>query len=266
MSNDLVKQAANTGLSFLAGGANPFSSMMAEYNVPSGAFLKFSGNTGQFTYKGQIIEHGSTFAFNMIEMKRGWVCWKDKKVADQHMVRVLSNDQPPEFSELKDYGPYREGEGWSEQVGVPVRDLEGGEQLEMNLSSIGGRNALVRLADEFGQKVRMNMDEEGNPKVPIVEITAQSFESQKAAGTKWAPIFKIVDWMSVEELSELANAAGNPADEQDGPTSGAAASESDADEVNQQSAPQQSAARVQQAASDKPMSTRKTGMRPGRRM
>jgi hypothetical protein len=208
MGNDLVNKAAETGLSFLAGGQNPFTALATEYNVPTGAFLKFSGNTGEFSYKGQPIEHGTVFAFNMMEMRKGWICWKDGKAQEQHMVRVMSSDRVMDQCDLTDHGPYKEGEGWQEQIGVPVRDLEGGDQLELNVSSKGGRNALIRLASDYGTKVRMNIDEEGNPKIPLVEVSAQSFVSKLAAGKKWAPIFKIVDWMPAAELALLSEKAG----------------------------------------------------------
>lgn len=210
MGNDLVNKAAATGLSaFLsAAGNNPFTSLATEYNVPTGAFLKFSGNTGEFSYKGQVIEHGSVFAFNMMEMRKGWICWKDGKAQEQHMVRVLSAERVLEKDELTDHGPYKEGEGWAEQIGVTIRDLEGGDQLELNLSSKGGRNALIRLANEYGTKARMNLDDNGDPKVPLVEVSAQSFKSKLAAGTKWAPQFKIVQWMTMDELAVLSENAG----------------------------------------------------------
>jgi hypothetical protein len=251
MGNDLVNKAAATGLSaFLTpGGANPFTSLATEYNVPTGAFLKFSGNTGEFSYKGQVIEHGSIFAFNMMEMRKGWICWKDGKAQEQHMVRVLSAEQVMAREELADHGPYKEGEGWTEQIGVPIRDLEGGDQLELNLSSKGGRNALIRLANEYGTKARMNLDDNGDPKVPLVEVSAQSFKSKLAAGTKWAPIFKIVNWMTIDELMCLSENAG----EVDAGTAAQHAPSSNPQSSQPQTAPQ--------AAAQPPMQRR--GVRMG---
>lgn len=209
MGNDLVNKAAETGLAaFLSGGHNPFTALATEYNVPTGAFLKFSGNTGEYSNKNQPVEHGTSFAFNMMEMRKGWICWKDGKAQEQHMVRVMSHDRVMDQADLTDHGPYKEGEGWQEQIGVQVRDLEGGEQLEFNLSSKGGRGALIRLADQYGTRARMNLDDDGNAKIPIVEVSAQSFTSKLAAGKKWAPVFKIVDWMTVAELSLLSEQAG----------------------------------------------------------
>jgi hypothetical protein len=260
MSNDLVSQAAATGLAILAGGNNPFTSLATEYNVPTGAFLKFSGNTGEYSYKGQTIEHGSCFAFNMMEMRKGWICWKDGKPVEQFMVRVMSGESVLDKEELPDHSPYKEGEGWQEQIGVPVRDLEGGEQLEINLSNISGRNALIRLASDFGTKVRMNIDEEGQPKIPIVEVSASSFTSKNFPGKKWAPAFKIVGWMSVAELTLLSENAGTVDSAQHEPAADTQPPQQSA-ASNNQTAPQQSSQPAQQSA---PMSVRK-GFRVGQR-
>lgn len=260
MTNDLVSKAAQTGLASLVSAQNPFTALATEFNVPSGAFLKFSGDTGQYTSKsGQPIEHGNVLAFNMMEMRKGWICWKGGKNIEQHVSRVMAGQPMLTRDQLKDHGPYeKEGEGWVEQVGVPVRDLEGGEQMEFNLSSYSGRTALIRLAGEYGSKARMNLDPEASEaagvpvaKIPLVEISAQSFQPKRAPGTKWAPVFKIVGWMTQAELAMLAENAGT-VDE------GQAAQHAPASNPQ----PQQQVAAQQPAA---PMSARK-GVRIGQRV
>lgn len=246
----------------LAGGSNPFTALATEYNVPTGAFLKFSGNTGEFQYKGQTIEHGSVFAFNMTEMRKGWICWKDSKPVDQKMSLVLSTERVPDKHELPDHGPYKEGEGWAEQIGVPVRDLEGGEQLEINLSNISGRNALIRLASDYGTKVRMNIDDKGQPKIPLVEVSASSFTSKNFPGTKWAPQFKIVDWMSIDELNTLAENAGVVDSAQHEPS--VQPQQNVQQQAAQSAAPQQQAPQQTAPQSNAPMSVRR-GVRVGQR-
>lgn len=206
-STDLVQQAQAGGLSaFLDGGPNAFTDLAMEYNVPVGDILGFSGNTGQFTYKGTPIEYGTPFVFNMMEMKKGWICWKDKKPIDKSLVSVISRQPVPAKEQLDDHGPYtREGDGWSEMMSVPVADMDGEyPQLDLGLSSRGGINALTRLASEFGSKVRMNLDDKMRPKLPVVELNAQSFEPKNVPGKKWAPVFTIVGWIGIDDM-EAAN-------------------------------------------------------------
>jgi hypothetical protein len=154
---------------------------------------------------------------------------------------VLVRDRPPipNKSDLPDHGPFeKEGEGWSEYITVPVADLEGRyPQMDLGVSSKGGTNALARLMKEYGTKVSMNIDENGTRKMPVVEIGANAFESQKAVGVKYAPTFKIVGWISVGQMDKIAAArADNITDE-------------DADE--QEAAPAPAPAPAQAAASPK---------------
>jgi hypothetical protein len=58
----------------------------------------------------------------------------------------------------------------------------------------------------------MFRDEAGQPKLPVVEIGANSFKVV-GAGTKHAPTFRIVDWIDRAEYNTLSPSAA-PAEEQ----------------------------------------------------
>lgn len=202
-------------LSQLASG-NPFLNLGSEMEISTGAFLKYSGDTGRYTYKGTEVEHGTRLAFNVLSAKKGWICWKDGKPVEQVMVEIMSGERIPSEESLKDHGPYKQGDGWRQQLSVVVRSLEGGDQMDFNLSNISGRNAMGAVIQEFGAKMGMFVDDNGEPKVPIVEIGAQSFSPKDASGKKWAPVLKIVDWKTQAELNALDPYAdqgdGNAAD------------------------------------------------------
>jgi hypothetical protein len=201
MANALATQNdVNAIANLFAGGDNPFAALGSEMGVPTGAILKFSGNTGAWTYKNEEIDNGTLLAFDIMNMRKGWVCWKGGKPVEKFVSRVMDRAPIRDKESLPDYGPYKEGEGWSECIEVPVKSIDTGEEMEISLSSRGGVSALARLASEFGTKVRMNIDASGSPKIPLVTIDSISFESQKAVGKKWAPVFKIVEWATADEL------------------------------------------------------------------
>jgi hypothetical protein len=202
MTTALTTTKPGGTLSQLASG-NPFLDLGNEMEISTGSFLKYSGNTGKYMFKGVEVEHGTRLAFNILGAKKGWVCWKDSKPVDQIMVDILGGGRIPSEESLKDHGPFKQGDGWKQQLSVVVRSLEGGDQMDFNLSNQSGRNALGALIQEFGAKAAMFVDNNGEPKVPIVEIGAQSFQPRDASGTKWAPTLKLVDWKSQAELAAL---------------------------------------------------------------
>lgn len=204
MSNALTTTSAAKGLlSIVNAEADAFAAAANELGANIAGFFGFSGNTGEWKYKGQIIEHGSHIAINPEQMRKGYVCWKDGKPVDRLVEKILGGAKLPMKTELFDHGPYaNKNDGWTELVELPVKFLDTGEEADISLSSAGGRNALLRLGSEWATKSKMNLDEDGNRKVAIVEIGAQGFKPKDAPGTKYAPVLKIVDWVSVAELSD----------------------------------------------------------------
>lgn len=199
MANDLVTTAGNAVAT--PGGYNPFLEAADEMGASSGAkFLKFSGNTGEYTYGSddEELEYGTRLAVNPSEFKRGWICWDDGEVQDEIMVRVTEG-KPPAKHELEDHGPYtNDNDGWSEQSSAAFRDVETGEEFLYKTSSKSGRMALANLVRDYGKAFQMNPG-----KLPVIELDATSFTPKKApksAGKKYAPTFKIVEWVSEAEL------------------------------------------------------------------
>lgn len=212
MSNALTTQApagllalTDDDLDNLAGSAKIIG---AEYNVGS-AYMKFSGNDGSYSTQDQPIEHGSVFIVDVLGFKRGWVCWKDEKLVERVQVSCWPHEPLPPQSSLTDHGPYakrpdgKPAGGWVEEFSGLFTDPASGEVYKFNTSSRGGVRAMAGLWQEFAKKQKMFRDEHGQPKLPIVEIGANSFKVA-GAGTKYAPTFRIVDWMDRSEYNTLA--------------------------------------------------------------
>ena len=210
MGKNLVAKKKNQEVGNYTGGVNPFLAAANSEGALGGGFLGFSGKTGRFTtgQDKEEVQIGTQFAVNMSEYKLGWICWVNNSKQDEHLVAVISGELPPQKHELTDYGPYGKGDGWTEQASIQFKDLEEGKELTFNTSSKSGRRALGKLALEYGQKMKMNLDDEGNPMVPIVELGVGSWEmADPETGrkvTNYFPTFVVVDWMSHAELLAMS--------------------------------------------------------------
>jgi len=189
----------------------------------SGAlFLKFDGNTGQYSYgkDDDELPKGTRVAINPTEFKNGWICWKDGQVMEEIMVRIVDG-KPPAKGDLTDHGPYEdEKDGWREQSSVAFRDIESGDEFLFKTSSKGGRIAVGNLVRDYGKGFARHPGE-----LAIAELASTSFDAKdkktgKKLGKKFAPVFKLVDWQSEEELiakfeAQAADAEDAAGDEED---------------------------------------------------
>lgn len=184
--------------------AAKFRSAVLDNVGTGGAILKYSGKTGVFSHRDEVVEHGSRLAFMLSHAEEGWVCWKGGKIVDRRWRKLLSRMPKILEDDLPDHGPFsREGEGWTQAVRVTVRRLEDGMQFELMFSSKSGISTLMQLFADYVTKARMKEEAPGVFKTPIVEIGAEPFTTQKAAGRIWAPRLTIVDWMGQAEIDEL---------------------------------------------------------------
>lgn len=193
-------------------GPDPFAAAARELGVQNGSFLKFSGNTGEFTYgagdAAVELEHGTRLAADMAVYSRGWICWKDGEVVDEHMTPILDGD-PIAEADLEDHGPYEKypdgtEDGWSAQHQIELRSTEDGTQFTYKTTSSSGKRALGKLLADFAKVYKSHPGE-----IPVVEISSVTFEikKNKKAGKKHAPVFKLVDWISQAGFDALAEAA-----------------------------------------------------------
>lgn len=211
--NALVK-ADQTALA-LQGALDPFATAGEDMAGTNGTYLKFNGNSGEFTY-GQEAEElalGTKLAVNMNNFRRGWICWVDSEVVDEVLVRVVEG-KPPAENQLADHGPYVKNDdrndGWSEQAAVDFRDIETGKEFIFKHSSASALRALGTLLKDYGKDYKNHPGE-----VPVVVLDTSSFTPKnKKWGKKYSPIFRIVEWVSEEEL--MSRFGDNAADYEGG--------------------------------------------------
>lgn len=201
MSNELVKQAQSGGLLALMENLDSAADrLMTETGTSSGIYFQFSGKTGQFSLSGQPIDPGTVLAFNLYEMKKGVICWADSKPIHRETVPVLGGEAIPAMPEVADRV---RGHQWNTLIEVDVRTLDDGTQATFGISTAGGVAAITRLFKEYATKARMFLDDNGMPKVPLIEIGTEKKSGKDEDGATFyyfKPIFKLVDWAAAADL------------------------------------------------------------------
>lgn len=191
--------------------SNPFLDDADSHGITDNARLRFSGNTGIWQIGKEPVENGYQFVFNVMEVARGWVAWKNNKPVDQKWASVMKREAlPRDESELPDHWDGvprgkrpKETDGWAYVVKFLVADPNNGITYELTLPGDGNYRPANRLIKQYGQQFKFHPDGVGGFKMPIIEIDSESFDGR--GGKKYSPILKVVDWISEAEMTQLAS-------------------------------------------------------------
>jgi len=204
---------------YMAGDANPFVQYADNAGVSDAeGFLRFSGNTGEWTVRDDVLGDLTLFAFNVLTCRMGYIGWSNGKPIKKILEPMLGGNPLPAEHELQPIEKFKEMDGWQRVVVIDVRDMEMEYgQMEVSLPAENGYRPVNKLVKEFGVEGKKHIDPDTRrPMIPVIEISSESFDSK--GGTKYAPILKIVDWVPEAELEELAQAAEGDAAETEGET------------------------------------------------
>jgi hypothetical protein len=214
---DVMKVAADRGLLAFTEAADVFSNEAAAMGVQNGQYISFSGKTGRWAIKGQEVDPGTCFAFHMLACQKGWRAWKNEKPVEQIWSNFVNGEPLPAEKDLTNHWPNGKEhttDGWQSVIKIDIRDLEGGPQMDLTLPSEKPWRPVWRLIKEFGDKAKLNRDDKGQYKIPVVEIGTEQVKGK--SGTFFAPTFKIVDWLSEQDMAERVGEfldANSPAEE-----------------------------------------------------
>lgn len=224
----LVPQNTGTAVGAYTAGANPWAE--AGKGVESGAYLKFNGNDGRWSFgqddedlpvKSRVVGDMETLGF-------GWMCWVESAVEEEIIVPVIDG-KPPMEHELTDHGPYDDDDGWREAGSVSLvlesygeddQDETVGTALLWKTSTGGQVRQLRKLSLAFGRVFSQHPGE-----FPVIELGAESYvpKNKKHGKIKWSPTLKIVGWMSAAELESITGIAGDDDFEEPAPAAKPAA-------------------------------------------
>lgn len=201
------------------------SLMEASAGAGEAVYVKFNGNSGDYVLANDAgeLEHGDQFAVAVTLAKWSWTFWWEGQplekveefvVKDPSLWQSEPDFLPDSYDEemsLEDIRTKQKdrdsnfNDGWSLQVTMPMAEIGGmAEEYVLRLNSKGAVRAFRGFLGAVGKKMRFHPG-----KLPIVEIGAASYNIKKV-GKKYSPTFKLVDWISEEDLYA---AAGENADE-----------------------------------------------------
>ena len=226
-------------------GADPFGAGTDAYAATT--YMKFKGASGQFL-AGQDedeIEHGTEFAANIFDAQWIWTFWWDGKVVET--VDVLLREDPMAFENMPDFLPEDDDidmtlediiqaqkddpanfrDGWSVQASFGLRPVDGSdEEYTLRLGGSVSLRAFHALRRSYGRQYKLKAG-----LIPIVTLTADQYKSKiPGVGKRYAPVIKITDWASEEDLMGLVG--DDPADyEDDAPDAAVAQIEDQRSEV-----------------------------------
>lgn len=188
-----------------------------------GSFLKFSGNDGRYSFgkkdEEEYLDDGYELVANLIGIEHGHICWVEGEVKDEQNYLVLERPRLPDISSLPDYGPYKKyddgsEDGWTEQVVLKLYDEQNDQAFTMKLSGGGKLRAARQLISSYGKKGVGKLGKDALPMFPIIELGNSSFipKNNPRAGTKYSPVFKIVDFVEMSEFADVFE-GGDDADD-----------------------------------------------------
>lgn len=162
--------------------------------------------TGHWVYGADQTEaeDDSRWAVNPFSFVHGFIAWGDGEVLAEKMASVT---QPlPEL----DTPPPGAKKGWESQVGMMLKCISGedaGLECRYTTTSVGGKRAVQELAVAIAAQV----EKDPSKPVPIVMLGKDHYQ-HKSYGKIFTPVFKVVEWVSMDGEESAEEAAAAPED------------------------------------------------------
>ena len=159
-------------------------------------FLARQGGSWVYGKEGTDVEEGSLWAANPMSFEHGFVCWKDQKVAGEHMVGV--GIAKPDQLSLPDNGQDSKGNAtkWQGQMSIKLKCTSGedkGVEVIYKTSTVGGVSAIKALAKAVGNQINS-----GTLAVaPLVELEVDSYQHSDY-GKMYTPVLKVNSWVNMD--------------------------------------------------------------------
>jgi len=166
-------------------------------------YLKFSGKTG--FYEINQDNYGQTLPGYMVvdptSLVSGWMCFKNNSLKKQNFVSIYSGETPEQ--DLTEFGPFSGNDGWKVSRGMAAMWTRNGKVLPFAVSSVSGNRAFGDFFDDLADAI----EEAGGLVVPVVKLTAESFQGKDDEGnpqTNYKPNIEIVAYLSGEDAAGLS--------------------------------------------------------------
>lgn len=165
------------------------------------SYLKFN-KAGQWVFgaSNDEIDPDETLAINPASFTIGWQGWNDGMPVNGPTVPITQRNTLPAETDLEPI-PGGEMNGWNKQLGVQIKSMSDGVDLQLNVTSYGGKKALTQLMSEIGLGLR------DHPEAPVALVKLEGDKyKHKTYGWIHTPVIKVVGWADAEgkEVKKLA--------------------------------------------------------------
>jgi len=179
-----------------------------------------SGDVVYLSYSGKMDKYAmgrdknspdpdAVYVVDPMSMVEGWVCWKGGSPVEKHEWSVYERaTQAIPASQLKDHGPYGDGDGWSFLMGFSMFDTDDpSQQIKFTTSSKSGRNVFSDMNKEIATRLAKK-----EPHVPVIVLESEKFTADGKVNGK--PKFLFEGWVKPGEVFRFAE-LGDDADLED---------------------------------------------------
>ena len=159
---------------------------------PAGVAILKMDKTGHWVFGADQteVEDDSTWAINPFSFVHGFIAWGDGEVLGEKMVPVA--EPLPEV----DPAPPQAKNGWQKQVGLSLKCVSGedeGLECRYATTSVGG----VRSVQALAVAIATQVEKDATKPVPVVQLKKDSY-NHKSYGKIFTPVFKIIEWVSMD--------------------------------------------------------------------
>ena len=163
-------------------------------------FMSFSGQGAN--YAGWKVgrdkkapDPDSMFIIDPQSAVEGWTCWKGGSPVEKSEWGVFDRaTMAVSQSQLKDHGPYSDGDGWQFMMGLSMFDIDAADrQIKFTTTSKSGKNVLADLNKEIAGRILAD-----EPFVPVVTLSSEQFTAQGKKNGK--PKILVEGWVTMEEV------------------------------------------------------------------
>jgi hypothetical protein len=152
---------------------------------------------GKYKVQDDEVALGTEYLAHASQLAFSWIKFVGNEVVDRRQGRAADRFVPPEREELGDLDKSeweRDDRGnpkdpWTLQNLMPFENPETGEVVIFTTSSIGGKIATERLAQEYAKRAKRT----GSRALPIIHLECAEMQT-KSYGDVKRPHFEIVGW------------------------------------------------------------------------
>tara|TARA_R110000851_G_scaffold1748_1_gene6812 strand:- start:15348 stop:16208 length:861 start_codon:yes stop_codon:yes gene_type:complete len=163
-------------------------------------FMSFSGQGANYAgwklgREKKTPDPDSMFVIDPQSAVEGWTCWKGGSPIEKNEWGVFDRaTMSVSQSQLKDHGPYSDGDGWQFMMGLSMFDIDAADrQIKFTTTSKSGKNVLADLNKEIAGRILAD-----EPFVPVVALSSEEFTAQGKKNGK--PKIVVEGWVSMEEI------------------------------------------------------------------